>query len=229
MRGAWPGSVTLRSGWWKASARPLHDDSDEAAIRADRASAEFLTRCAQTLVDLGARTVHSPPLMRGTDRMYRTAGFLPHVELALLEADLRTGPRRPVEVHVADPVERERAIEIDRVAFTEDWRVGRLGLADAMAATPDSVMLFSDHGSGFAIVGISTDIAYLQRIAVDPGEQGKGIGRSLLRGSMAWARGRGARTMLLNTQTDNERALVLYRSESFVVLSSRLTIFRFTA
>ncbi|MDX1449576.1 MAG: GNAT family N-acetyltransferase, partial [Acidimicrobiia bacterium] len=72
-------------------------------------------------------------------------------------------------------------------------------------------------------------VAYLQRIAVDPGDQGAGVGRTLLRGSMAWARRRGARTMLLNTQTDNEKATMLYRSERFTVLSSRLTILRHPA
>lgn len=229
VRGEWPGLVALRSGWWKAIARPLNDESPEAAIRAERASSDFLTRCVGTLVDLGVTGVHSPPLMRGSDRMYRAAGFVAHVELSLLEADLRSAPRDVDGVRMASNAERDRAAEVDRRAFSGEWRVGRLGLIDALAATPDSVMLWLDEGTGFSIVGVSAEIAYLQRIAIDPDEQGAGLGRVLLRGSMAWARRRGARTMLLNTQTDNEKATMLYRSESFHVLGSRLAILRHPA
>lgn len=229
VRGEWPGLVTLRSGWWKAVARPLHDESSDAAIRAERASAEFVGRCAAYLIDFGVEAVHSPPLLGTADRIYRAAGFVDHAQLVLLEADLRSAPREVVGVHPASQAEKDRAGDIDGRAFRGDWRVGRLGLADALAATPDSVMLWPDDGEGFVIVGVSTDIAYIQRIAVDPHDQGRGVGRLLLRGAMAWARRRGARTMLLNTQSDNEKATMLYRSESFDVLPSRLTILRFPA
>lgn len=158
--------------------------------------------------------------------MYRAAGFEPHVELSLLEADLRSAPRDVEGVRLASNAERAQAADIDRRAFAGEWRVGRLGLIDALDATPDSVMLWLEGGTGFSIVGVSAEIAYLQRIAIDPDEQGVGRGRTLLRGSMAWARRRGARTMLLNTQTDNEKATMLYRSESFQVLPARLKILR---
>lgn len=227
VRGRWPGLITLRAGWWKAVARPLHDDSEEAVLRAERSSAEFLRRCAETLGDLGATGVHSPPLMHGSERMFRAAGFVPHLELALLERDLRTDVPPLEGVHVSTEHEREEAIDIDRRAFESDWRVGRLGLVDALDATADSTMISLDVGGGFAIVGLSADIGYLQRIAVDPEHQGSGRGRTLVRGAMAWARNHGARTMLLNTQLDNERATQMYRSESFIVLPTRLTIHRF--
>jgi [ribosomal protein S18]-alanine N-acetyltransferase len=229
VRGEWPGLVTLRSGWWKAVARPLNDDSTEAVLRAERSTVDFVRRSADALVDLGVSGVHSPPLMRGMDRTYRAAGFEPHAELLLLERDLRSGVEPQDGVHVATAADREAAVSIDANAFVGDWRVGRLGLEDALTATPNSTMLALDDGKGFAIVGVSTEIAYLQRIAVEPDIQGTGRGKILLRASMTWARRRGARTMLLNTQLDNERATQMYRSESFTVLSTRLTIHRYTS
>lgn len=159
--------------------------------------------------------------------MFRGAGFVPHIELALLERDLRTDVPPLEGVHVSTEHEREEAIAIDDRAFAGDWRVGRLGLADALDATANSTMISLDAGGGFAIVGLSAEIGYLQRIAVDPDQQGSGRGRILLRGAMAWARNHGARTMLLNTQLDNEKATQMYRSESFIVLPTRLTIHRF--
>ena len=229
VRGEWPGLVTLRSGWWKAVARPLNDESAEAVMRAERSTVDFVRRSADTLIELGASGVHSPPMMRGMDRVFRAAGFAPHVELLLLERDLRRGVETQDGVHVATPADREVAVSIDARAFVGDWRVGRLGLEDALSATPDSTMLSLDDGNGFAIVGVSAEIGYLQRIAVEPGLQGSGMGRVLLRASMAWARRRGARTMMLNTQLDNERATQMYRSESFTVLPTRLTIHRYTS
>lgn len=227
VRGEWPGLVTMRSGWWKAVARPLHEDSADAVLRAERSSVDFVRKCAETLVTCGAVHVHSPPLMRGTDRMFRAAGFVPHTELLLLERDLRTNIGPFEGVHESTEDDFEAAVGVDATAFTGDWRVGRLGLNDALSATPNATMLSLDAGTGFAIVGVSAEVGYLQRIAVDPREQGRGLGGVLLRGAMAWARQRGARSMMLNTQMDNERATQMYRSESFTVLPTRLTIHRF--
>jgi hypothetical protein len=158
VRGEWPGLVTLRSGWWKAVARPLNDDSTEAVLRAERSTVDFVRRSADALVDLGVSGVHSPPLMRGMDRTYRAAGFEPHAELLLLERDLRSGVEPQDGVHVATAADREAAVSIDANAFVGDWRVGRLGLEDALTATPNSTMLALDDGKGFAIVGVSTEI-----------------------------------------------------------------------
>jgi ribosomal-protein-alanine N-acetyltransferase len=208
-------------------ARPIHDDTLDAVLRVERASADFVRRCAETLVELGAGSVLSPPLMRGSERVFRAAGFVAHTELLLLERDLRRNVPQVSGVRISTESDREEAARIDAAAFTGDWRVGRLGLVDALQATPDSTMLTLEGGEGFAIVGVSAEIGYLQRIAVDPAHQGGGRGRLLLRGSMAWARSRGARTMLLNTQMDNETATQMYRSESFTVLPSRLEILRY--
>jgi GNAT superfamily N-acetyltransferase len=227
VRGDWPGIVTLRSGWWKAVARPIHDDTRDAVLRLERSSADFVRRCAETLQELGAGKVVSPPLMRGSDRVFRTAGFVAHAELILFERDLRREVPEMGGVRISTKADREDAARIDAAAFTGDWRVGRLGLTDALQATPISTMLTLEGGEGFAIVGVSVEIGYLQRIAVDPAHQGGGGGRLLLRSSMAWARSRGARTMLLNTQMDNETATQMYRSESFTALPSRLAILRY--
>lgn len=227
VRGDWPGIVTLRAGWWKGLARPRHDASQDAVLRVERSSTEFLRRCAHTLGELGVSEIYSPPLMRGPDKMFQEAGFAPHLQLQLLERDLRRNVPPLEGVRVSEATDRADAVRIDSLAFDDEWQVGRLGLADALEATPHSTMLTRDGGEGFAIVGVSTEIGYLQRIAVDPAHQGGGHGRTLLRGAMAWARGRGARTMMLNTQLDNERATQMYRSEAFTLLPSRLTIHRF--
>jgi ribosomal protein S18 acetylase RimI-like enzyme len=118
------------------------------------------------------------------------------------------------------------ALAVDFEAFDADWRIGRLGLEDALSATVRSRLMIvgPDEIDGFVIVGVTGSAGYLQRIAVRPSSAGSGAGRALVRSAMLWARLAGARQMLLNTQLDNDRAARLYRSEGFVELSERLSV-----
>lgn len=227
--GSWPGPVVLRSGWSKARARPLNDDLPDATLRLERGSSAFLRRCAGWLLER-APAVLSGPLRLDSRRPWIDAGFRPDRSLALMERDLTlpiTAPATGIRPGRAE--EWTRAADLDRIAFEADWRIGRAGLAEAAGATPTSRFLVSpedDRMCGYAIVGVAFRVGYLQRVAVDPSVRGRGHGRSLVRASMVWARGRGARTMLLNTQFDNHGAAALYRSEGFVALPERLTIMR---
>jgi GNAT superfamily N-acetyltransferase len=230
-RGDWPGPVALRSGWWKAVARRLNDDTDEVALRVERGSVEFLERCAEWAFDQGVPAVWSPPLSGPTAGMWRSAGFEPDRRLLMMERRLDApSPVNGPAPREGTTAELAAAAGIDRAAFEGIWRMGRVGLEDAMSATPRSVLLLVDDEQGetmaFAIVGMALHTSYLQRIAVDPARQGTGVGRALLRRSVAWARGAGGRTMLLNTQMDNHVAASLYRSEGFIALPSGLTLYR---
>ena len=59
---------------------------------------------------------------------------------------------------------------------------------------------------------------------MDPDHARRGIGRSLVRASVDWARRHGARTMVLNTQPENLAAARLYEDEGFVRLGARLRV-----
>lgn len=225
MSGDWPGQVVLRSGWAKATARPWNDHDARASIRFERGSAEFLRHCAQALTQVGATSVLSAPVHRTGMGVWIRAGFTPHRELLLMEARL--------DRRIPDPGPMEQVTDvtaiagIDEAAFEPEWQIGRLGLADAVGATSRSVILTdAAPPTGFAIVGVAALTGYLQRLAVDPSHQGSGLGRRLLHGAMRWARSSGARTILLNTQLDNQRAAALYRSNGFHTLADRLTVLR---
>jgi [ribosomal protein S18]-alanine N-acetyltransferase len=225
VNGRWPGPVVLRSGWAKASARPWNDTDPRASIRFERGSADFLRSAALALCELGAPAVLSAPVHRTGMGIWERAGFEPYRQLLLMEA--RLGRDIPDPGPVARAVRVDDIAPIDAAAFDPEWRIGRLGLADALSATPQSIILtVGDPPAGFAIVGVTALTGYLQRLAVDPARQGEGAGRRLLRAAMRWARGSGARSMLLNTQLDNERAAALYRSDGFQTLGDRLTVLR---
>ncbi len=99
-----------------------------------------------------------------------------------------------------------------------------------MSATPSSALHVvrnpEDGLAGFAVTGTGNSIAYLQRLAVDPRWHGQGIGRSLVRTASRWAKQAGARSIMLNTQTDNAPAIGLYEDEGFEILDEILAVMR---
>lgn len=228
-RGEWPGRVQMRRGWALAHARPWNDRSfAPAALRLERGNDRFLELCAQWLVDRGADDVLSPALPHAQTSVWRRAGFEPHLQLLVFERQItHREPRPEVEVTELAAPDLEELARIDADAFDTRWQVGVLGIADAIAATPTSVtlaVLDGDRPAGFVIVGEAMGVGYLQRLAVDPGHAGKRYGRSLVRAAVRWASRIGARTMLLNTQPENQVAAALYRSEGFIRAGPRLEV-----
>lgn len=230
-RGKWPESVSLRRGWSLAIARPWNDESSDAHLRLIRGSADFLHEAAEA-VPISSGYILSPPLVVGSTKLWEEAGFRSHLVLDMFQRDLLAAPSPP-SVPVTTGEEREwgDAMRIDRAAFESLWRLGPNGLKEAFQATPTSAFLTvrSPTGEtvGFAIVGAGASTGYLQRVAVDPAHGGRGYGRALIQASLGWARNHGCRTMLLNTQPDNEPAGSLYESEGFTRVSGGLVIWSF--
>lgn len=216
----------MRSGWGRARARPWNDSYARASLRLERGTSAFLRDCGQWLLDHAAPEVLSVPLTATQSRPWRSAGFEPYRRLAVFERDLSLPvPAAGAEVVPLGRGQKPDVIEVDARAFDAEWRMDRLGLEDALGATPRRIMLGTESDGalvGYAVVGISASIGYLQRIAVVPEHSGVGLGRAILREAMRWARANGAYNMLLNT--DNAAASSLYRSERFEELPEPLVL-----
>ncbi len=231
LRGSWPGRISLRRGWSRADARPWNEGAVEASLRLLRGGSPFLAGCAQQLLALGAESVISPPLPASGQSAWEDAGFRPFIDLALMRKSLDEQPSAPDHLVVeANDTPIEELLRIDALAFDEFWRFDTHGLSEALEATGRSSTLIIRDGdgrpTGFAIVGYGNAISYLQRVAVDPAWQGRGMGRSLVRVAARKARAAGAQIMLLNTQFDNRGAISLYESEGFVLLPEPLALLR---
>jgi ribosomal protein S18 acetylase RimI-like enzyme len=70
--------------------------------------------------------------------------------------------------------------------------------------------------------GLSAPLCALETLAVAPEEQGRGVGRALLRAAILAAWDAGFRALELSTGATNERALRLYTSEGFEVVDVRV-------
>lgn len=192
--------------------------------------ARFLADCVHTLAGIGVAPVLSPPLPPSAQKTWREADFERHADLVLMRRLLdRIDPPGHL-VHTGGRDDLDEVLRIDGAAFDDFWRFDRRGLLEAMMATPRGVLhVVRRQGgglAGYAVSGIGTTIAYLQRLAVDPGMQRLGIGRSLVRTAARWAKGEGARVMMLNSPTANAPAIRLYESEGFATLDEPLAVLR---
>ncbi|MCU0267038.1 MAG: GNAT family N-acetyltransferase [Acidimicrobiales bacterium] len=194
---------------------------------------EAVDHCLDLLRAQGFHHVLSSALTEAEQAPFHALGFTLHERLHLLCLDLRlagltdsaaagdgadrAAPPRPVRLRRAWRGDLPRVLDIDGRAFDPFWRFDRAGIADARTATPASRFRVAvEHGViGYAITGLAGSSAYLQRLAVDPSRQGRGVGSALVGDALWWARRRGAVDVLVNTQESNHRALELYESLGF--------------
>lgn len=159
------------------------------------------------------------------------AGFVIRERLHLLRHDLRTvGPTSLRATRRARRRDHDAVLRLDARAFDEFWRLDHDGLHEAIAATPISrFRVVGGEPQGYAIFGRAGGRGYLQRLAVDPTVQGRGLGTTLVNDGLDWLRRRAVRSVHVNTQLGNHGALDLYRRLGFesepyglVVLEVRL-------
>lgn len=201
--------------------------------RADASIAQVVPAPGQTLsvasvLDLldrlradGYTAVLTPALADSEQTPFLDAGFEITERLHLLRRSLINPidqPRRDVHLRRGRRRDRPKVLEVDAAAFAPFWRFDERGLLDARAATPSSrFRVVTDGGDiiGYAVTGRAGGVAYLQRLAVDPPSQGRGIGSALVLDALNWARSHGCSTILVNTQESNETAVSLYERLGF--------------
>jgi ribosomal-protein-alanine N-acetyltransferase len=78
---------------------------------------------------------------------------------------------------------------------------------------------------GYALSGRDARQVFLQRLAVRPEVQRRGIARALVDDCLAWAARWHAERVLVNTHVGNDAALALYANAGFHRLAERLHVF----
>lgn len=133
------------------------------------------------------------------------------------------------------------ALEVDHAAFQVGERFDQLSIDEALHATPRRLVRFvvDPRGSNttaslptvdgkrlvaYAITGRAGHRGYLQRLAVHPAYQGKGVGALLCADAIGWARNGHADVLAVNTREDNARAARLYTRMGFQPVIGGLTV-----
>jgi ribosomal protein S18 acetylase RimI-like enzyme len=213
------GGGRLRIASWRGDATTAY--LTPARGRPDARDIDHTLRRA---ADLGYATVLTAALAPADQPPFLSAGFEVHERLHLLTRpldDLPGAPGTDARIRRARRGEQPAVLVVDNAAFPPFWRMDGPALEDAMAATPSHRLRVADLGHrdgslcGYAVTGRAASRGYLQRLAVDPSLQRRGIGAALVVDGLRWLRRWGAREVLVNTQESNASALALYERLGF--------------
>ena len=190
------------------------------------------------LGELGFAEIRTGALAPSATGVFDRRGFRRIQELVLLKRELRPS-RRGVDTstneplhHAMRPIRSRRqlatAARIDAAAFADGWHLDQTGIVDASNATPQSrvrlAVTSDDEPAGYMVTGRNGTAGFVQRLAVDPRFEGRGVARALLNDGVEWLARRGVSEVLVNTDLDNRRALDLYTRHGFHELPERLSV-----
>jgi ribosomal protein S18 acetylase RimI-like enzyme len=214
------GGERVRTGPWRgdhevAFLAPLPD--------APPPSADFLRRCLSTLSERGFVRVVTAALSPLEQSGFLAAGFEIEERLHLLAIDVRVLPPVPPGLRLRRLGWHQRAavLDVDRSAFSPFWRFDEASLGDALQATPRTRFrglpdpADDQQLAAYAICGRAGPRGFVQRLAVHPRSQHRGLGRGLLLDGLWWMRRRGVSRAVVNTQLGNAAALKLYQQIGF--------------
>ena len=127
-------------------------------------------------------------------------------------------------ISAARPDDLDAVLVLEEQGFPAAARWSR----DSWQAELDnpSRLVLVRHDARGQVVGVASfslvdEAADLLRVIVAPDSRGRGIGGSLVRAGMEWAKAIGARRMLLEVRPDNDPALRTYRKLGFTALDRR--------
>ncbi len=81
-----------------------------------------------------------------------------------------------------------------------------------------------DGLAGYVAADVTGDEGHIMRLATHPALHGRGIGRTLLNGALAYCEQSGARTVGINTQDSNQASLRLYEGFGFRRVGRRVPL-----
>jgi ribosomal protein S18 acetylase RimI-like enzyme len=215
---------TLRLGDAWARIGPWRGGGDAAQIVIAGVPADvtldLVERCCEHARRRGFGRLVTNAVAPDESESFLAAGFSVHESLHLLRLDLVTEPPSPTRALArAGRRDRDDVLALDARSFEPFWRLGPVGLRDAITATPVArFRVGRDDGrvAAYGVTGRAGSQGYLQRVAVDPDARGRGWGRTVVADALRWLWEEGATAAHVNTQLGNTTALALYESLGFV-------------
>ncbi len=215
-----PGTV-FRLSPWRGDVRTVQ----VVVVSGPTPQFQDVDRLLDYLDSRGVLTVMTTPLGPVDQRPFVAAGFTPHEHLLLLGRAIEPNnlPARGGRTRPARQQDQDAVLALDERAFANSsafWQFDRAALAEAGQATQTCRRrLIKGHRHqpiGHAVTGRTSTIGFLQRLAVDPSVEGRGVGSALVVDALRWLGRTGALEAWVNTQPRNLRARDLYLRHGFV-------------
>jgi len=147
--------------------------------------------------------------------------------VVLQRPGLKPPDKPPVRAHLRPfhPNDITALTRLDALAFDHVWHKSPSKFAQALA-TSDSLTIAELDGQlvGYAWCEIHPHHAHLNRLAVHPDYQGRGIGAQLLHWAITNVLTQGVHRITLNTQEHNHRSLALYQRFGFEITNQRMPV-----
>ena len=226
----------LRWGGQRLRVDPFRGDTKTAYVaplpEGAPPTTDAVRRCCEVLAERGFVEAVTAALGPAEAHGFMTAGFEIRERLHLLAHDLLMLPEViDIAARRGRRGDRPGALAVDARAFEPFWRLDDPGLEEALTATPSSRFRVVDTGSngrivGYAVAGRAAHRGFLQRLAVDPDQQGNGTGSALAVDALRWMKRRGVDRAIVNTQESNEGAVRLYERLGFRLQPGGLAVLR---
>jgi ribosomal protein S18 acetylase RimI-like enzyme len=168
----------------------------------------------------GFAAVRTGALFPRAASAFAEAGFRAIDTLALLDVRVEEADVPPARGRTR-PLHRwhhPAAASVDVRAFGAPWGNDATTLGEIRAATPvhRARRIVADGATvAFCMSGAAGRTGYLQRLAVDPQHQRRGLASILVADALGWMRRRGLFDAVVNTGVDNRPALALYEGFGF--------------
>lgn len=132
----------------------------------------------------------------------------------------------PARFRAASAADAEAVADLDARAFGDPWRYAAATLARELAtASVARVALVGERVIGYTSAVVREGGGHINRIAVAPEAQGRGVGKALLSDINGQLILLGATRITLNTQRSNVISQRLYRSAGFKTLGPPLRVY----
>jgi len=218
-------------------------------------TADDLLRWGEAIAAVGFTAVRTSVMSGPTADLLESVGFQVLQELALLENRTVRDSAAALAEYAASterlsPRRLGRAAQIDLAAFGREWALDDNALHDVCSATPrhrlrsaggdaqggESLGSTSLGSTSLGSTSLGSTVAYavtgrdgrrgfLQRLAVLPAAQRRGLGLALVADSLGWMARWRVTSALVNTAFDNAAALELYDRTGFVRLPTQLRVY----
>jgi len=177
-------------------------------------------------------TVFAMPLNLWFRSILEASGFSIVDRVAMLAWPAGNLPKevgnRQIAIRLMEEKDLKAVEKVDRAAFSPIWQNSYMSLEIAFRGAVIATVAESTDGVvGYQISTITALGGHIARLAVCPDVQGKGIGYNLVCDVLARFLQRGARTITVNTQINNQASLSIYQTVGFQNTGEEYPVFRY--